>query len=965
MAAQTFVDWELIVVIDGSSDDSIAIARAAAMQDSRIIVIVQTVQTGPAQARNVGLAHAQGEWIVFLDDDDTLSRTFLARMAADGLDDVDSRVSGFVRLNEKEEEIGRSAPPDVDENAVVSFLEGPPAAIHCFFTRLSVINAIGGFDPTLRIGEDWDLWLRLAQADCRFEAVPEFLAQYRSEGQSLTADGETMLRCFGRVLDKALLTRADDLTVQRAADQILASFFWSAGNAIGRGGSAVPLVENVPRRAEWRFDPLGLASRFIDGLAVGSRLPWAAQVHRFDSYRARLDDMFEALGQRLDLPFDPFQILQRIEAEMLRSGHYMHPIRLKHAIGIPLLGRRLFQGYSAEPHPDMLLLRLPRMRPSPFFTVMMPMLAPLTGRDLIRQAGRATWRRLEARIDRRDRAAMLLARVRRVLRMIRRAAGRARGEARPPRLPAAVTQLVRRIEATHRTSDAVAALPRVVPARAAPDHPATGASAAEWEAFFQHEDPWDYGNPYEQVKYDRTIEVIAAEDTPRVRHALEIACAEGRFTAMLAPLCDRVTAIDISQTALDRAAHRNAALTTVDYAQRDVFRDGVTGRYDLITCSEVLYYMEDTDALRRLAGQIAEALEPGGRFVHAHAYQLVDTPDRTAFDWDDNFGAQTIFEAFRDTAGLIHRRTIESECYRIDLFEKGRDVAVPQVEVRPLGAALTAEVESSLVWNGAVRTRADVADDRAFRVPVLMYHRIAADGPTALAPYRIDPVRFETQLRYLRRRGFHSVTLDEWEHGAQMGGSLKGRPIVLSFDDAYVDFAETAWPLLQRYGFGALMFVPTGHMGDAARWDARAGTPAPIMDWDTLARLAGEGLEIGSHLASHSVSTTLTAPRLLDEAIASRVALEAVTGRPVTSVAPPYGVSDARIEGVLEAAGYRRVFRAEGQAAPVTGMELRLPRIGIYADMDMAEFADAVDTADEPFDPRDDVPHHDIEEQIR
>ncbi|WP_334656822.1 trifunctional glycosyltransferase/class I SAM-dependent methyltransferase/polysaccharide deacetylase [Sphingomonas panaciterrae] len=953
VVAQSFSDWELIVVIDGSRDASESIANAQAYADPRIRVLTSDNQGGPAVARNRGLGEARGDWVLFLDDDDTISRNFLSRMAAEGLDEIDARVSGFVRLNERDEEIGRSAAPEIDDDPVVCCLEGPPAAIHCFLTRRSSIAAVGGFDPSLRIGEDWDLWLRLAQAGCRFESVPEYLAQYRSEGTSLTADGETMLRSFSRVLEKAVESRADDFNRQRAADHLLASLFWSAGNAIGRGEPAAQLVTMVPRRAEWRFDPLSLAFRFIDGLAVGSRRPWSAQVKYVDRYRERIDELFSALHTRFGDDFESFHILQRIEAELLRAGHYSRPIRLQLAVGVPLLPAQLLRGYHDTPYPDLLLLRIPGLRPTPLFTVMTPMFGPMSGSQLLGQLLRSTWRRLDMRINGSERAFGLAARVRRAWRVGLRLLRLGSSGSQPKQLPTPVARLVAETEARIREAGVVATLPRVPAPRPVPEHPATGASAAEWEAFFAHEDPWDYGNAYEQVKYDRTIELIADKGAQRPRHALEIACAEGRFTAQLAPLCDQITAIDISQTALNRAARRNAGVANITFAQRDVFRDGVDGRYDLITCSEVLYYMEDVAALRRLTQQIAEALQPGGRFVHAHAYQLVDSPDRTAFDWDDSFGAQTIFEAFRDTPGLAHCRTIETDCYRIDLFEKAPAQSPALVETRSLGAPLTPEVESSLVWNGAVQTRSDVAQERSYRVPVLMYHRIASDGPAALAPYRIDADQFERQLRYLRRRGFHSINLDEWDHGARLGGSLKGRPIILSFDDAYVDFAETAWPLLQRYGFGALMFVPTGHIGGSAAWDARAGAPAPIMDWNTLARLAGEGLEIGSHLVSHSVSSMLPAPRLLEEAIESRVMLEALTGRSITSVAPPFGVSDARIEGVMEVAGYRRLFRADGGSAPVVGLDLRLPRIGIYRDMDMAAFADVVGTADEPFECRD------------
>jgi SAM-dependent methyltransferase len=935
--AQSVTDWELVIVIDGGSDGSEAIARAAADADPRIGVVRQD-QSGPAAARNTGLSRARSPWIVFLDDDDTLSKEFLARMLGGTLDGLDVRVTGFTRLNESGQEIGRQAPPDIVDDPVACCLSGPPAAIHCFLARRSAVERVGGFDASLRIGEDWDLWLRMAQDGARFDVVAGHLAQYRSEGQSLTADGEAMLRDFNRVLDKAVSSGAAGyFDAQAAADQLLASLFWSAGNAIGRGESAVALAATVDPRADWRLQVAGLATRFIDGLTVGSRRPWTEQIFSMHLYRPLLDELFEELGRRLEGAFDPFAIRQAIEGEMLRAGHYGRPIRLEHAAGLPIRLRRLRAGWAEQPFPDLLLLRLPRLRPTPVFTFSMPMLTPLTGGDLVRQMLRSTWRRIEARLDRSDRLFQPFARLRRGWRMGLRVVGRADRRSFL-KAPVALAALRAEIEAATRGSEAVVGLPQSAPPRVAPEHPATGATQAEWEAFFAAEDPWDYGNAYEQVKYDRTLELITGDGASRPAHALEIACAEGRFTEQLAPWCDRLSAIDISQTALDRAARRAARFSHIDYAQRDIFREGVEGSYDLITCSEVLYYLPDREAVAKLAGEVAASLKPGGRFVHAHAYQLVDSPGRTAFDWDDSFGAQSIFEAFRAAPGLVHRRTIDSDCYRIDLFEKCEAVAEPRIEQRPLGAELTDRVASALVWNGAVRTRSAVRDQRTFRLPVLRYPRIVA-GNGGAGSDGLDREQFARQLRFLRRRGFHTPSLGEWDQGARLGGSLKGRPVLFTFDYADEGFAEHAWPLLKRSGFGAVLFVGTGI----------DRPPAGAASWAGLAELAADGVEIGSALVSDVVPSLLPAPQLFEDAVASRVMLEALTGRPVTAVAPLLGVSDARIEGVLEGAGYTRLFRADGGTAPVLGTEMRLPRIAIRTDMTDAEYALALGVADEPF----------------
>jgi succinoglycan biosynthesis protein ExoO len=74
LADQTLTDWELIVVNDGSQDDTLAVTSSLASADPRIKIVDLPVNSGPAHARNLALAIAQGDWIALLDADDTYSR---------------------------------------------------------------------------------------------------------------------------------------------------------------------------------------------------------------------------------------------------------------------------------------------------------------------------------------------------------------------------------------------------------------------------------------------------------------------------------------------------------------------------------------------------------------------------------------------------------------------------------------------------------------------------------------------------------------------------------------------------------------------------------------------------------------------------------------------------------------------------------------------------------------------------
>jgi glycosyltransferase involved in cell wall biosynthesis len=198
---QTREDWELIVVDDGSSDETAALASSSG--DDRIRIVTQE-NRGPAAARNAGVRLARAPLVSMLDSDDlwlpnyleTMARTLdveqdaaLAYTDAWVLDDGTGRVR-------KTTEMRYQRPPDPPPVSPREFLEElirRNFVYNSVTAHRDVILALGGYDERLWTGEDWELWLRVAASGRRFVRAPGVLAVHRDHEGSLSSDSERML----------------------------------------------------------------------------------------------------------------------------------------------------------------------------------------------------------------------------------------------------------------------------------------------------------------------------------------------------------------------------------------------------------------------------------------------------------------------------------------------------------------------------------------------------------------------------------------------------------------------------------------------------------------------------------------------------------------------------------------------------------------------------------------------------
>lgn len=252
--AQTFQDYEIIVVNDGSPD-SAELEKVLAPYRDRITYLRQENQ-GLAGARNAGIRVARGRYIAPLDADDLWDPEHLAAqlavLEADSSIDViyaDARIFGDVP------EAGRTVMELCPSSGEVTFerLVTRQCTVHVCVAvcRRETLLRTGLFDPGLRRVEDFDMWLRIARQGGRIVYQRRVLGRYRRHAGSLSADPVAMLETYLTVLAKAArepnLTAAQRNVLERQCTVERASLELQKGKRAFLDGDAEAAVGHLMR----------------------------------------------------------------------------------------------------------------------------------------------------------------------------------------------------------------------------------------------------------------------------------------------------------------------------------------------------------------------------------------------------------------------------------------------------------------------------------------------------------------------------------------------------------------------------------------------------------------------------------------------------------------------------------------------------------------------------------------------
>lgn len=227
-------------------------------------------------------------------------------------------------------------------------------------------------------------------------------------------------------------------------------------------------------------------------------------------------------------------------------------------------------------------------------------------------------------------------------------------------------------------------------------------------------------------------------------------------------------------------------------------------------------------------------------------------------------------------------------------------------------------------------------------IPILMYHSVGdEDHCERHAYYRtaVSPAIFLLQMEYLHRSGYRTCTLTQALSLLSSPEDGVADRVVITFDDGYLDFYSDAFPILNRFGFSATMFLPTGFIADYAMEFKERN----CLTWSNVKELQKYGIEFGSHTVTHPQLRTLARADIEKELMVSKKTIEDKTGYGIESFAYPYAFPQVDAE-------FKKMLRESLEKAEYrNGVCTIVGRAGMSSDPFFLERLPMNDLDDEPF----------------
>ncbi len=225
---QIFTDFEVLIIDDGSLDHTVQ--WVSQLVDPRVKLISQENQGVPA-ARNKGIAHAQGEYVSFLDADDLWEPTILEKQVRCLEDNpaIGLVYTWMALIDQQGTPTGRVMTSNAEGEVWKQLVVQNPVPCSSVMVRRCCFETVGVFDRNLRNIDDWDMWIRIA-ARYPFAVIKEPLMRYRQHHNNMTKNWQVVEQACQMIIEKAFRSAPPELLYLKSQSYGHANIFlaWKA-----------------------------------------------------------------------------------------------------------------------------------------------------------------------------------------------------------------------------------------------------------------------------------------------------------------------------------------------------------------------------------------------------------------------------------------------------------------------------------------------------------------------------------------------------------------------------------------------------------------------------------------------------------------------------------------------------------------------------------------------------------------
>jgi peptidoglycan/xylan/chitin deacetylase (PgdA/CDA1 family) len=226
-------------------------------------------------------------------------------------------------------------------------------------------------------------------------------------------------------------------------------------------------------------------------------------------------------------------------------------------------------------------------------------------------------------------------------------------------------------------------------------------------------------------------------------------------------------------------------------------------------------------------------------------------------------------------------------------------------------------------------------------VPVLLYHSISAEPAGWIADFAVSPATFRAHLDAVVASGRQPLTVSQLADGLRGQGPLPARPVVITVDDGFADFADHAVPALSERKLPSTLYVTTGCLAGKS-WECVL-PPADMLRPADLPGLEAAGVEIGAHSHTHRQLDLLSGRAAADELSRSHDLLAETLGHRIRSFAYPHGYWRRKVRQLVGAAGFDSACAVGNSLCSAQDHPLALSRLMIRAGTDASVIAGWLD----------------------